>query len=300
VTDAPLDSIGDRWNAFWYETAPASDLAACRILFFGAVLAHSLRLDYRELATVPHVLWRPIWPFQQFEAQIPSAEWLNALQWTWRFALLTACLGLATSLSTLVALALGFYLTGLTENLARINHTDAIVIFGLAAMALSRCSDAWSLDRKWFDRGSSHQASGEYTWPLRVMWLVFVSIYFAAAISKLAISGVVWVTSDNLANLLMFGPILGSPFGQFGQQIGRSEAVSSSLAAVSLGIEVMLPLALVSRAARLVLVPAMFAMQVSIRILLGPGFTEFLFCGVFWIPWQWVRRRASALRPAWL
>ena len=45
------------------------------------------------------------------------------------------------------------------------------------------------------------------------------------------------------------------------------------------------PLALVSRRARMLLVPATLLMQVGILALLGPAFYEILACNVFWVPW---------------
>ena len=201
--------------------------------------------------------------------------------------MLAACLGAATRISTAVAFALGTFLLGLTENLARINHSDAIVVFGLAVMACARCSDALSIDA-WTGRVRASldgERQGDYTWPVRAMWLVFVLIYFGAGMTKLITTGTAWVTSDAQANLLMFGPVVGSPLTRLGQEIGRHATVSSVLAGITLLLELSAPLALFARAARLTLIPALFLMQLSIRVLLGPGFTEFFVCSIFWIPW---------------
>ena len=187
-------------------------------------------------------------------------------------------------------LALGAYLIGLSENVARINHSDAIVIFGLAVMALSRAAAPfrWTRSRT---RLRTPGPSGEYTWPIRAMWVVMATIYFAAGITKVATSGVAWVTSANLSNLLMLGPVMRAPLTSLGQAIGRHAALSSGLAALALTIELSIPLALVSTGARLILVPALFIMQASIRVLMGPGFTEFFICGLFWVPWGVVAER---------
>jgi hypothetical protein len=125
------------------------------------------------------------------------------------------------------------------------------------------------------------------------MWVVFVTIYFAAGVTKLATSGLAWITSDNLANLLMLAPVTGSPLTLLGQAIGRHRVLSSALAALSVVIELSMPLVLVSQRARRILIPSVFAMQFSIRALMGPGFTEFFVCGLFWIPWEIVVERAG-------
>jgi hypothetical protein len=284
--------LSDRWDAFWFEPSPAIGLAVCRVLFYGAFLAYFLRIDYMELAELPQGFWQPIWPFRTLGLAVPSAALIDLLQWLWRASLLAACVGLATRWSTAVAFALGFYLIGLTENAAKLNHSDAIVVWGLAVMALSRCSDALSVDALvGHNRRHPDEESGEYTWPVRVMWLVFVSIYFAAGITKLTTSGLAWVTSDHLANLLVFGPVTGSPLTQLGQEIGRHHMMAKWVAGLALTLELSMPLALASRYARRVLVPGLFLMQFFIRALLGPGFTEFFVCGLFWVPWGAIAER---------
>lgn len=287
-----------RWNAFWFQPSPALGLAACRVLFFAAFSGYYLRLDFRELADLPSAIWQPVWPFRALGVELPGAATLILLSWLWRTSMFTACLGVFTRLSTALALALGVYLIGLTENVARINHSDAIVIWGLIVMACSRCGDVLSVDA-WLGRVRSRpsvEQRGDYTWPIRVMWLVFVVIYFAAGVTKLATSGLAWATSDHLANLLMLGPVAESPLTKLGQEVGRHPLMSSLLAGLTLGLELSAPLALISRGARRTLIPAIFLMQFSIRALLGPGFTEFFICGLFWIPWDAVYLRFSSPR----
>ena len=60
--------------------------------------------------------------------------------------------------------------------------------------------------------------------------------------------------------------------------------------------ELLFPLALVSRTARAVLVPAAFVMLVSIRVLMGPTFGGFLVANVVWVPWDAVGARLLAWR----
>jgi hypothetical protein len=291
-----------RWDAFWFEPSAPIGLAICRVLFFGAFLLYFLRIDYTELGAVPPHAWRAVWPFAQLGISLPSIATLDVLQWLWRASMLAACIGLAWRWTSVAAFALGLYLVGLPENVATINHSDAIVVLGLAVMALSRAANALSVDAL-FSRTASTSAdrSGEYTWPIRAMWVVVVTIYFAAGVTKLATSGLAWVTSDNLSNLLMLSPVTGSPLTLVGQAIGRHRMLSSTLAALTVAIELSMPLALMSKSAKRILVPCVFAMQFSIRALMGPGFTEFFVCGLFWIPWEVVVERArwhvAAARP---
>jgi hypothetical protein len=286
-------SVLSRWDEFWFEPSAAIGLATCRVLFFGAFLLYFLRIDFTELGSVPPHSWRAVWPFAPLGLTLPSASTLNVLQWLWRASLLAACLGAAWRFASVTAFVLGLYLIGLPENVARINHSDAIVVFGLAIMALSRAADALSVDALRGRTGENVSGvSGEYTWPIRAMWVVMVTIYFAAGVTKLATSGLAWITTDNLSNLLMLGAVTGSPLTSLGQAIGRYRVLSSGLAALALTIELSMPLVLVSRLARRILVPCLFIMQVCIRALMGPGFTEFFICGLFWVPWEFFAKRS--------
>jgi hypothetical protein len=280
-------SVRNLWNRYWFEPAPPIGLAICRALFFGAFLLYYLRINYTELADLPPHSWHAVWPFDLVGIRFPSPLTLNVLQWLWSASLLGACVGVAYRWTSLAAFALGLYLIGLTENVARINHSDAIVVFGLAIMALSRAADTFSVDAL-LGRISSNRLdeSGEYTWPIRAMWLVIVTIYFASGVTKLMTSGLAWITSDHLSNLLMLAPVNQSPLTLVGQELGRHRALSTTLATLTLIIELAAPLALVSRRARRIVVPALYAMQLGIRVLMGPGFTEFFVCGLFWIPWS--------------
>lgn len=279
------DSVRSRWNAFWFEPSTATGLAICRVLFYGAFFLYYLRIDYKELGNLPPHAWRPVWPFEPLGLGLPSVATLNVLQWLWRGTMFAACIGFAWRWTSIAAFAFGLYLIGLPENIARINHGDAIVVFGLAVMALSRSADVLSVDALFGWTASPSGESGEYTWPIRAMWVVVVTIYFAAGVTKLETAGLAWITSDTLSNLLMFSPVTSSPLTRLGQEIGRHGVFSSALAALTLTIELSVPLVLVSRSARRILVPCLFLMQFCIRVLMGPGFTEYFICGLFWIPW---------------
>ena len=48
-----------------------------------------------------------------------------------------------------------------------------------------------------------------------------------------------------------------------------------------------------SRRARLFIVPGVFLLQVGVAVLMGPDFTKFLICYLFWIPWARLGTRAK-------
>ena len=178
----------DLWNRFWFAPQPATDLAVCRILFFGVIFYWRLTVDSGCWAELGATFWFPIPLFRHFHLRLLDASILRALDVVWLVAVALACVGWMTRASTWVALVVGVYLVGLPHNFGKIYHSDAVVLFVLAALALSRCGDAYSIDA-WRRRRRGDPApapSGEYRWPIRVGWLVWVLLYSAAGISKSA------------------------------------------------------------------------------------------------------------------
>jgi hypothetical protein len=195
-----------------------------------------------------------------------------------------------------IAFALGVYLLGLPHNFGQTYHFDALLVLAMGILACSRAGDAFSIDAR-LARAAPQTASSEYTWPIRAIWVAMSLVFFAAGVAKLRYGGIAWVTSPNMSILLtraLYHVSDADPMTRIGLSIARHHVLSSCVAASALAIEVGFPLALVSRRARLVLVPAAFAMLIGIRVLMGPTFGGFLIATVFWVPWEALAARALA------
>jgi hypothetical protein len=281
---------------FWYEPVSPLNLGLCRVLFFGAFFLFYLPQDFSVWAGVSHSFWMPIDLFRILHLSVFPAGTLAAMQTIWKISLALSCVGLLTRASTVSSFLLGTYLLGLPHNFGKIHHFDALVVIVLGIMAVSRCGDACSIDRMFGRRrhrrnpsGERLQASGEYTWPVRAVWLMFALIFFAAGASKLRHSGLEWIFSDNMAIILIGASYhlnSADPLVSWGPDLARYAWLSRMLAAVAMVLELSYPLALFSRRARWIIVPGVFLMQVGIRVLLGPPFYQFLICNLFWVPWD--------------
>lgn len=298
------ESLGTRmrlaWDRFWFAPGSAENLGWCRLLFFAGILYLLGRRDFSALGAVDRVFWNPIWCFRILGLDQPSPELLRPLQAVWRVALAASCIGLFTRVATVVALALGSYLLAFLACFGGSGHSKPIVVFAMCGFALSRCGDAVSVDR-WLRarRGEpSPRDSGEYRWPVRLVWVAMAIAFFAAGISKLRHSGLSWVSSDTLAILLTRSnyPLVrqvNPPLMDWGTWLARHRLLCRAIAAGSLGIELTFPLALANRLARFVLVPAALAMQLGITAVMGPDFNLFIWSYLFWVPWD---RVAAQLR----
>jgi len=296
-----IKRAADGWNRFWFEPGPAAALGICRMLFFGTLLLWQWPHDFSPWGAYSSVFWMPIWLFDTLRVPLLPASAIVVVQAVWKAALFFAAIGLFTRVAMATAFLLGTYLMGLPHNFGQTQHFDTLVVFASGALAISCAADAWSVDAWLGARRHGSTATrpddGEYTWPIRFVWVAMAMIFCAAGISKLRHSGLDWIFSDNLALLLQrqqYHVSDGEPWTNWGLWVARHPWVVRAMAASAVATETLYPLALFSRHARLILVPAGLLFLVGIRALMGPTFEQFMLCYVFWIPWGQVLSRLDA------
>lgn len=293
-------SLQQHWMHFWFEPTGPTNLSLCRLFIFGCfllrylIVPHHVRIYPETFAD----LWQARPLLDVIQLPVLSPQWLGSLETLWLLALACSCLGLMTRLSTFLSFWLGLYLLWIPHNYGKLHHTDMITILVLAVFMLSRCGDSWSLDRVLKRKFSGKQArvagdvplSGEYTWPIRMAWVILVSIFFAAGISKLRNSGLEWVFSDNLAVMMIKVNYLAyigyPPLLNWGLYLGQHVWLCQLLAGLVLLLELLSPLALLSRRARRIIAPGLVGMLFAFLLLFMPGFVELFVCQLFWVPWD--------------
>jgi len=265
------------------------------MLFFALMVVFFARRDYAGWADVSRVFWKPVGIVALLRLPVLPQPALAAFSVAWKALLVLSALGIFTRISTAGAFLLGTYLIGIPESFGKIHHADAILVWAMATLALSRSGDGWSVDA--LMRAArrpelpSTPRSGEYTWPIRMMWLVMSIIFFSAGVSKLRHGGLAFVTSDALATHFIhsnygLGRPAGAPLVDWGLWFAHHPVLCRAMGAGSLLFELALPLALFSRWARRLVVPGVFSLQLGITFLMGPDFLRFAFCYLFWVPWE--------------
>lgn len=313
-----MTSFVERWNNFLFKPASPDNLGLCRIILFGSMSlfyavipsllpAWGRHEDFSAWGQVSNVFWIPTWLFARFHLLRFSTEVLAVLQLILKFTLALSCIGLFTRLSTAISFFLGLYLFGLPNNFGKTHHFETILVFAFLVMALSRCGDGWSVDclirtaRRGTDSSSQRPSvSGEYTWPVRMIWLVMSLILFAAGVSKLRHSGLAWITSDSMAIFLLqhnYHIANSDPLTSWGLNLARHAWLPHLFAAATVILEVGYPIALFSRRARWFIVPSAVLMFMGIAVLMGPNFYQLMLCQLLWAPWDrvaaWVAAHCS-------
>lgn len=291
-----------RLQDFAFRPTSPEQLGAARAAYCLLTFLFYLPTDFSPWGAVDPRLWRPLPVFEWLQLPQASPTVLVVLQVAWKLALLAAAVGWHTRVAAGLASALAFYLLGLTNCFGVIGHDRAIVGVILFILAASRSGDAFSLDC-WLRRGrgfSAPTASGEYTWPVRAVWLLLAHLYFSAGVAKLSLGGWEWVFSDNLAYLLQrvhYYPANAPPWTDWGLEAARRLWLTRALAGATVLLELGYPLALVSVRARWALIPAALAMHLGVRAILGPTFETLVIAHLFWIPWaRWTALGTNARR----
>ena len=299
-----MNWLRQRWNRFWFEPASPSNLGLCRIAFYGTLVILYAGTDSRGWASVPDVFWMPITLFKLLAIPVLSPTTLGWLDAVWILSLVLACLGVATRWTSLAAFLAGAYILGLPHNFGKTHHFDTVVVLTLGIMAVARAGDAWSVDRMLRRRkarcNEAEPPHAEYTWPVRLVWTAMATAFFAAGVSKLRVSGLEWIFSDNLRFELIRHQFDHHPLTHWGPWLAQFPNLTRLMAGASVALELSAPLALLSRRLRAVIVPSLVLLQASILVLMGVSFVPYLAVYAFWVPWDrvlsltWVPHRRRA------
>lgn len=275
-------------SRYFFTPERPEPLAVCRILYCVWLLVYYAGfVDFRGWSRVTEALYRPV-ALHSFLPPPPGDHIVGPLQYLWWTLLLLGAAGFLTRFSLGFACGLSLYLLGLSTSFGKISHSEPMVIFGLGILAFSRCGDVWSVDA-WLRRrrgiDTTPVLSGEYRWPIRTVWVVMAMVFFQAGLNKLIKAGPGWAAPDSFGPQMLQHFYTNSPPLQIGLKLAWVTPFLWVAGISSLAGEVLFPLALVWRKARLILPAMMFTMQLNIAFLLGVYFWQYMAAYVFWVPW---------------
>jgi hypothetical protein len=195
------------WDRFWFAPGSPRNLAAARITFATYSLWVLLSRNLAEMSGLPSVFWSRVgasarWRYLDFPGH-PNLE--RVLVWITAIALLGAIVGVLPRFSCFVSGLLLYHLAPL-ESLIWIPHPYArgltISVIALLTLSFSPCGDSWTLLPRRRDKLAAQ--SSDYTWPLRLLQLYLVQIYFFSGYAKVLVVGWKWASPSNIRNWMLW------------------------------------------------------------------------------------------------
>jgi hypothetical protein len=291
------EALARAWEAFWFAPGSARELALARVAVAATALWVVLSRDLPAMSGVPAAFWagvptRTRWRYLLF----PDHEALErALLALLVIALVGVLVGAWARPAALVAGLLAFHLAPLES----IIYTSepflrglTLPVLALLPLALSPSADAWSLAAVLGQPVA--RPAWEYRWPVRLIQVWLAGLYFFSGYAKLYATGWRWASPDNLRNwLLAYGQShdVAPPLG-LGLWIADQPGLCLAIGIATLGAELGFPLALVSRRARRVLVPAALVMHLGSALLMS---ITVLYLPLFVVFVDWSRRARRAV-----
>jgi hypothetical protein len=199
-------------------------------------------------------------------------------------------------------LALGSY----RGSWGQLLHFENVMVLYLVILALAPAADVWSLDARRRAgrqrRANPGQECVVYGFPIALAALVLVTTYVIAGIAKLRYGGVDWVVGDTLRNHVAYAAarldlLGGSPSPLAGWAV-RLEDIWPLVAAATIVIELVAPVALLGGRIRTAWVLAAWSMHLGVLAFMLIGF-PFPLSLVAFAPLYRVERLWTD-RPLWL
>ncbi len=283
-------SVAAWLERFYFEPAGPVGLVLCRVWIYGVLLNDCRRADYSRWSELTPELWQPILLFSWLPGPIFSSELLRGAQYLYMGLLLCCCLGLCFRWASIGVFGLALFLCGLPNCYGKVDHAGTLTIFALAILACSHAGRIGSVDAwiaRWRGGTAQPAVSSEYQWPLRLLQALMATVFMAAGIAKLSYSGLAWIASDNMQNVLLACYYTGKdPPTQIGLWVAQIPWLCQALAAMTVFVELTAPLALISRRYRWFVIPSLLGMQLGIYYVMGINFWHYVMLYFIWIEWN--------------
>lgn len=258
-----LGNARDRWNRYWFASAPGYSLAAFRILF--GVYLFCYFLSFAPKVNVLFSTEGIYIPYLVGDIALPPI-WATSL-YVFSLAVLVAIIvGFKTRLA--VPLFLCLYLYFYFLNLAVKNTAyDRLNLIFLGILCFAELDRVWALHRSGKNEGPMVSV-----WPIRLICLQICLLYFGAGQWKLG--NPQWHTGEMMRQTLIGS--WGTPLGFWFVNLNPPAWFFTGLTWSVIAFELVMPFALTMRK----LQPYAFAIGVSFHIAIGAflNIPEFLNC----------------------
>jgi hypothetical protein len=286
---APVRRFGD-----WLFSA-RSELQLCAVISgLAALIGIQLAFfPWAELAQLPPGLFRPV-PFLSFLHGMPPAGVIIALQAFGVAAAVLAAVGWRRPVTFVLAWLPYLVLAGLRASRGKIQHNDLLLLIGAVPFLLAPAT-------RRLHRASTGE-SIRWGWPIHTALTFVAGAYFFTGLRKLTVSGLAWVTSDNMRWILYAGANGKAKVPQISLFIADRPWLAHLAAAGIMVFELGFPLLLIHRRTRPALVVLAFAFHGATWLTLGLDYWKYaLVVALLLVDWRplALRLRRSSPLPGW-
>lgn len=286
------------WEEFWYHPRSALGLALLRIILFAWLLyLYFFNFYATQLhlwSYVPEALWNPIPIFSLLKIPKLSPITNMWIEYFWYLLLFLGIIGIFSRWVCVLTAILAVYLFGLRYSVGNIYANNGILPIAMIILAFSRCGDALSVDA-WIKRTRGKMlvsTSADYQWPVQLVKVLFVLIFFFSGLNKIIESGMDWIITDNFRNKLLQRLYYNGPFFWRFQGIGFTEWLvqfpwlCKLMALGAVVIQCAAPLALWRGWLGYSVLAALALLQVMIFFTLTENFVAWVPLYLAFVPWE--------------
>ena len=247
--------------------------------------------SFSDLSRLPVTLLRPVGlmkfvPWRVYDLLLTPTG-MQAFKWLLAISLLAATIGSFSSLTTKSSALLFVFYEGLLRSFTHFNHDEMPAVYILFVLAVAPAGDGCSLDR-WLGRTSARAAGIVYGYPILLMRALLAWSYFSSGLIKLRVAGLGYLKPDNLPSMAIVHSLdnLHDTHFQLAFWLPQVRQYTPLIMALVLLWELLFPLAIVSKRARVVLLLMGVLFHVTTLFVMNIFFPYHLAMYVVFIDWE--------------
>src|SRR5215204_4451450 len=178
VAQAPMIRPTEHKAVAWFSrfcNGSALSLGIARSFVHGTFLLATIVTSFSALGQLPVTILRPNGLMQvlpwSFYDHLLSPWGMFVFKGVMLLSLVMSTVGLFTSLSTKLSVALVLLYQGLVRSFGHFNHDEMLAVYFLAVLAFAPCGDQFSIDH-WAKRKQPNNPNIAYGYPVLLMQLL--------------------------------------------------------------------------------------------------------------------------------
>jgi hypothetical protein len=267
----------------------------------GFFLCAHLLTSFKDLGRLPATVLRPtgvmqLLPWRFYDALLTPAGML-VLKSLLVVSLLAATVGLLNGLATKSSALLMLFYEGLLRSFGHFNHDEMPAVYILIVLALSPCSDAFSIDSR-MKRTRARDSGWVYGYPILLMRALLAWSYFTSALIKLRVAGLGYFSPDSLPTLAIVHSLdnLHDTHFRLAFMLPRFREFTPFILGLVVLWELSFPLAIWSRLARRLILAAGIVFHLGTLFFMNLFFPYHLAMYMVFVDWPAVLKRLERAR----